>query len=269
MKKILALVATILAIQNAVAQKVLYLKPALGAQWTLCTADKSMGDNQVFGASKGGINPSIGFLAELALNEKWALAAGWHVGSIGWGYSLEMPAHLTKNPAGIGSTGWSTTSVSMHRFPVLVKRNFTELSWGKTSADNLARQNKLTFYAQGGVSFDFLPATRFGENTNAFIGSGVADSYGDTTIYFESTGALHKFNASAIVGLGTQLYLKNQQRLDVTLFYSRGLRTMIREDVVYQLNSYHNDGRIFSRGSVIGATLAYPIRLKTCERKSV
>ena len=269
MKKLLAWACLFIACQNLFAQKMLYLKPALGAQWTLCTADKSLGDNQVFGASKGGINPAIGLSAELTLNEKWAVSVGWTAGSIGWGYSLKMPDHLTKNPAKIGSSGQSTTTVGMHRFPVLVKYNFTELGWGNASAETKEKQHKLKFYAQGGLSFDFLPPTRYGENTNAFLGNGVADSYGDSLIYYELTDALHKFNASAIVGLGTQLYIKNKQRLDLTLFYSQGLRTMIREDVVYQLNSYHNDGRIFSNGSFIGASLAFPIRLKTFEKKSV
>ncbi len=262
MKKILFLLSVLFVSSGVYAQKILYLKPFIGAQNAFTGYGEGSGQTEFL--QTNGIHPTdnYGLLLEMPLNPELTLSAGWYKGDIGWSFEQSFPSKT--DPELRGGVIWYPTT-TLHKFPVTVKKRIGEVGWQPVETEGVRYKNAIRFYALGGLSVDLLPG---GKSLSDSVTTPWGFSSGDYLINHEKVTVLSAWGTSAVVGLGTQLFHKGKPRLDLTFFYSQGLRKILQIDLVSDLNGQQTFTRIYSRGTVAGIMLGYPIRLKTF-RKNV
>ena len=247
--------------QNLFAQKALYLKPFFGIQSPFCHYDRKIVKNEAFKVKNFQTTDNFGLLLELVLNEDWTISTGWSKGNIGWGFKETIPQDISK---GYGFEIGGYRGNYIHRFPVMTKKRLAEVAWLEIDPEKELYVFNFKFYAQSGLSLDYIPYANALAGTDT-TGWGV--STGDYILNYERVKVLNRWNTSVQIGLGAQFYHNGRPRFDITLFYSQGLRNMVQIDIDTDMNGLKFNTRLLTRGSVVGATLAYPIRLKTFERK--
>ena len=263
MKKILAFLCALGCCQNLSAQKTLYLKPFIGRQTTLSRFDKNFDNPDDVTVRPLSMNWSPGAYLVLKLNDDWTVQSGVESGFTGWHFKQ-------KNPAGnfAGNQKGESAYHRADRLQLLVQRRLaTVMALNLNPEKNIYLLN-FDFYVSAGLSYNMIPSRSGPYPTDTTI----IDRY----VYNrrpEYDYAYHKFlrwhSGAIYIGFGTQFYHQDNARFDFTVFYSQGLTDVMVVEVNYRQGDNRHIAKLRTRVSVIGATLAYPIRLKTFERKSV
>jgi hypothetical protein len=261
-KKIILGITLSLYVSCGFAQKKLFLKPHLGGQAPYAHYDRSVGKDNTFKPRYFDITDNYGIILQLKLNDTWRIATGWSKGNIGWGNKIRTPDKFSKNPYK-GSSLHHSVSNYIHRFPVQISRKLKTIAYLPIDRNQNLYLFNFELHVLSGISIDHIDhKSRFDDYEEKWT-----FPYKDEILYQERISILNRWGASAMAGLGMQFYRLGKERFDLNLFYSQGIRNMIQSDVSYTMNTETRHSRMLTRGSFIGATLGYPIRLKTFKSK--
>lgn len=263
-KAIILIALLTLSVASASAQKQLFLKPHIGAQVPYARSDRSIGKTSTFKPRYFDITDNWGLMLQLKLNRDWSVAAGLSYGNIGWGYRIEVPDHLVKNPYR-GPRASHSASGYTYRFPLQAFRTLKDITYFLLNREQELYLFNFKLHALGGVSIDYLdPKQRYDGHTG-----GTMIPSPDNITYTETITIKNRWGASAMLGVGMQFYHNGKERFELNLYYSQGLRDMLQIDVDYTMNGESRHTRMLSRGSFVGATLSYPIKLKTFQESNL
>ncbi len=242
----------------------LFVKPHVGFQVPYARYDRSIGKASTFKPRYFDITDNWGLMLQLKLNDEWSIASGLSYGNIGWGYRIEVPDHLVKNPYGSPRASHSTSNY-IYRFPIQALRTLKDITYFPLNREQRLYLFNFKLHVLGGVSVDYLsPKSKFAPYAGGLMIPSV-----DGISYSESTAVKNRWGASAILGLGMQFYHNGKEQFELNLYYSQGLRDMLQTDIDYTMNTESRSTRMMTRGSFVGATLAYPILLKTYKESSL
>lgn len=121
---------------------------------------------------------------------------------------------------------------------------------------------KLTYWA--GLAYNRLlyPTKYYLEETQTSIP-------GDTTIKGTKETLKSQAGLSAIIGITFQFIHKSRDRLAISLYYNQGFINLMRADFYIKRNGYTNfEKSVVYRGSSIGATISWPIKLYHSAKKT-
>lgn len=261
-KRLLVLLCVLGSGQLVCAQKILYLKPVIGRQTPVCRFDKSIPNEKGLIEPLWRMNWSYGALLALKLNDDWTIQTGLENGFTGWHFrrSSESTA-IANNVEGY----WAFHQT--HRLELLVQRRLLTVMALNLDPEKELYLLNFDLYATAGVSYNLIPKRGAGTDST------ILGTYPDNNPP-ESDHSYYRFlrtrSGAIYVGIGTQFYHQNNPRFDFTLFYSQGLSDVLAVEIINnRQGNLRTVAKLRTRGSVIGATLAYPIRLKTFERKRV
>jgi hypothetical protein len=240
------------------AQSRLFLKPHIGAQVPYAHYDRSIGKTDDFRPRNFDITDNYGLLLQLKLNNTWSIAAGWSKGSIGWGNRIRIPKRISKNPHQGPGLDHSMSNY-IHRFPINCFRTLKDISFLPINRNEDLYLFNLKVHTIFGFSLDYIGHQSRFDNLNEKWAFG----YGDVILYQEENTVINRWGGSAMAGIGIQYYHLGKERLELNIHYSQGLRNMVQSNTTYTLNTETFFTRMLARGSFLGATLAYPIRLKS------
>lgn len=233
------------------AQKILYLKPFLSGQFPSSYYDRSIGKAPNFSATYLNIALGGGIDVQLELNRKWRLSLGGHYGIYGFGYFIKTPMYGRS----------SDNSDYITRIPFQIHYTIKD-------EIHLINVDKIKYaylivgriYSLFGISYNQVaPPGNFGQLS---IG-------GSSIIVDERKPVIDRWsNVSAYLGLGMQFYSGGNDRFDISLYYSKGFGKIVYQDLFYEINSASYHTRLWSRGTIIGFNIGYPIRLKTFKTRN-
>jgi hypothetical protein len=259
MKNILGLLfLALLSTSNSWAQSKLLLKPHIGGQVMYGHSDRSIGKTAGFRAGKFDITDNYGLLLQLELNDNWSFTTGWSKGNIGWGNRIRMPKEIAGNPYE-GPELNHRSSNYIHRFPINCYRTIKDFAFLPINRNQDLYLFNFRLHGTFGFSLDHIDQKSRFDNTDEKW----TYPYGDLITYQENNTIINRWSGSVMVGFGMQFFHLGKDRFDLNIIYNQGLRNMIQSDITYTLNTQTFFTRMFARGSYLGATLAYPIRLKT------
>ncbi len=243
-----------LAISQAFAQKVIYFKPFLGGQFPLQHYDRAIGKAPGFSATYLNIELAAGLDIQLELSRKWRLSLGGHHGVYGFGYKIKTQtpkyersgdnsSYITRIPFGVQYT----IKDELHLIN-LDKIEYAYLIVGR-------------LYSLLGISYNQVaPPGNLGQLS---AGSGSSITIDDLKRVITN-----RDNLSVYLGVGMQFYNGGKDRLDVSIYWSRGLGKLVYQDLFYTVNGVSYQTRLWSRGTIVAFNVAYPIRLKTFPTKN-
>lgn len=241
------LLSTLLAVP-AVAQKVWYLKPYLGGQFPLDSYDRSKGKAANLSSGKLNIDLSFGIDMQVELNRQWRLSLGSHYGTYGFNYNI------------VNLVGRASSS-NIIRFPFQVHYTLKD-DVQLINLDKIKYNYLLVFKLYGllGVSYNRVGRPgNFGQYTN--VGNSNVKVYEYTPV------VTNRNNASLYVGVGFQFHNGEKDRFDVSFYYSQGIGKIAYKDIAYEIEGTSYQTRLWSRGTILGFNVSYPIRLKTFKPK--
>ncbi|MFC5269144.1 hypothetical protein [Adhaeribacter terreus] len=261
MKKVLVVICVLSCCTNVFAQKILYLKPFIGRQAPLCRFDQNFPNPEGLSVKPLRMEWSPGVLLALKLNADWTVQSGIDMGWTGW----HMKNKKTKENFSDSPDG-SSAFHQTNQLQLLVQRRITTvnaLNLGRSKGNYLLN---FDLYITAGMVYNLIP--RFGSEADSIILKRYTYN-GTSEIDYSYYNFLRRKSSAVYLGLGTQFYSRNNARFDFTIYYSQGFTDVMAIEIDYRENDNRHKTKLRTRGSVIGATLAYPIRLKTFERKSV
>ncbi|WP_299761900.1 hypothetical protein [uncultured Pontibacter sp.] len=245
---------------RAQAQEKLFIKPHIGAQVPFARYDRSIGKASTFKPKYFDITDNLGVTLQLKLSEIWGLETGWSKGNIGWGYQISIPEHLLNDPYPRPVRKHSLSNY-IHRFPLQALYTFRDITYFPLNRERNLYLFNFRLHAIAGTSLDYIDYKSTFDSGVMELGTSVPSS--NSIDLAEEVTIRSRWGASVRVGIGMQYLHNGKERLELNLYYSRGLRDMVQADVDYSMNSESRTTRMLARGSLIGLTLAYPIRLKT------
>ncbi|MBK0401523.1 hypothetical protein I5M27_00920 [Adhaeribacter sp. BT258] len=261
MRNFLVLMCVLSCCTNVLAQKILSLKPFIGRQTPICRFDKNFPAPDGLSVKPLRMEWSPGILLALKLNSNWTVQSGIAMGWTGWHLKdKKSDANFSDRPDGL-SAFHQTNQVQL-----LVQRRITTVNTLNISPGRDNYLLNFDLYLTAGLIYSIIP--RYGSQADSTIFKRYMHN-GKPESNFSYHKFLHRHSNSIYIGLGTQFYSRNNARFDLTLYYSQGLTDVMEIEVDYRQNDDRYKAKLRTRGSVFGATLAYPIRLKTFERKSV
>jgi hypothetical protein len=259
-------------VSNVVAQKQLYFKPYAGLMMPLCTYDKSLGKVSTFKINRFDNCLESGFLFSLRIKSNFFFTSGINFNNIGYTHKLSIPSNLVHNPYG-SPVRKSSASIGLFRFPILFSYYFAEYPSSKFRPGIIAGNKKhcVKFKVTGGLCLDYI-ADIWNLNSGLSAGARFPNS---SNIYFDTLN--WKYSMLIKNNLGFSIYTglsfvysnrkKNNEILELTIYYNQGFIKMLHTDVEYQMNNIHGYAKLYSKGSGIGVLLTIPIRLCTFRQK--
>ena len=215
-KKIIIAITLSLSVTWASAQSKLFLKPHLGGQVPYAHYDRSIGiDNNSFKPRYFDITDNFGLMLQLKLNEDWSLATGWSKGNIGWGFRIEIPDHLVKNPYQSPRHSHGTGNY-IHRFPIQAFRNLKNITFLPINQAQDLYVFAFKLHTLIGVSVDYIDQkSPFDDNESTSV-----YPFDDKITYKEISTILNRWGASAMAGVAMQYYHNGKERFELNLYYS-------------------------------------------------
>lgn len=244
---------------RAPAQHKLFVKPHIGAQVPFARYDRSIGKASTFKPKYFDITDNLGVTLQLKLSEVWGLEAGWSKGNIGWGYQISIPEHLLNAPYPRPVRKHSLSNY-IHRFPLQALYAFRDVTYFPLNKQRNLYLFNFRLHAIAGASLDYIDHKSAFDSGVVELSTSVPSS--NYISFTEEVTIRSRWGVSARLGIGMQYLHNGKERLELNLYYSQGLRDMVQADVDYLMNSESRSTRMLARGSFIGLTLAYPIRLK-------
>ena len=252
------LLLVLLSTSNSWAQSKLLLKPHFGGQVMYGHYDRPIGKTAYFRPRRFDIGDNYGLLLQLEFNDNWSIITGWSKGNIGWGNRIRMPKEITGNPFKGPELSHSSSNY-IHRFPLSCYRTIKDFAFLPINQNQDLFLFNFRFYGTFGFSLDYLdPKYRFDDVDEKWT-----FPYGDFIHYQEGKTIINRWGGSVKLGFGMQFFHLGKDRFDLNFIYSQGLRNLVQSDITYTINTQTFFTRMFARGSYLGATLSYPIRLKT------
>ena len=262
MKNALLLSAFLFISGNISGQKILSLKPFIGRQTPLCRLVKQDPNADALTVSQPLVmNWSPGIWLTLKLNDDWTVQSGLEAGLSGWHFDFK------KNQRFINK--WREGYYAFHRtnrLQFLVQRRLRTITALNLNPENETYVLNFDFYVTAGFVYTHVPARGSGTDTTLFNGY---EYNGQMEFDYTYDKFTHRNNGGIYIGVGAQFYHHANARVDLTLYYSQGLSDILITEFNFRQGDTRHQATIKTRGSVFGATLAYPIRLKTFERKQV
>jgi hypothetical protein len=245
------LLLSILPFSQAIGQNILYLKPHLNGQFPLNYYDRSIGKASNFSSTHLLFNLGGGLDIQLELNSQLRLSLGAHYGSYGFGYSIKTK-FLERGAA---------VSNYITRIPLQLHYTIKD-DVHLINLDKIKYNYLLVFrlYSILGVSYNrVMPPGNQGEFT---LGGN-----GNIIIHEKKTVITNWNNASIYMGIGMQFLNGEKNRFDVSVYYSKGIGKIGYKDLSYEIDGNSYQSRLWSRGTIVGFNVSYPIKLKTFRPK--
>ena len=253
---LLAGLLNLLSSPSSVAQAHLYLDVKVGANYTFAEGAYFGKGTYPFKARYLRFDEQATLMLRVQATDKTGVSAGYSGSTLGWGYNLRVPSSSTHNPYR-GEWAARATGLYMHQFPVLINR--TVGRYNIREIDTLKHLYLVSFKLDivGGVGINRLGNSCL--DCGSLSGGGLYD-----TIDFKQTVSVrHKWGMSLLGGVTARFYRLGKERLNLSLYYTQGMTTMVVVPVEYRYNSQQGSSKLNVRGSGLSATLGIPIRIKT------
>lgn len=235
----------------------LFIEPSIGLQYPMCSFESGKFKNFKVNTFDELFDWGIGFRwVKPSENE---LYWGINNRSVGFSYGLTIPKALVKNPYNSPKRRHSQ-SIGMDNLSFSYRGSFHKLLWQKPDENTSQKHFGLTIKEGIGVSALYIPDIY---NMDDSLQLDMVGFYNDTISYTNNIKVVRHIGAS--VDLFLSFYVRNnisnKELFSVTLYYSKGLLPLMRNEVDYVLNSRKGTAHLVSRGTSLGFSLQVPIRL--------
>jgi hypothetical protein len=150
-------------------------------------------------------------------------------------------------------------------FPILLDTKLDDPKLSFSDEDNFTHHLlnfKLTYW--GGLTYNRLlyPDKYYSEESQT-------SALSDTTFKGKKVILISQGGISAIVGITFQFMHKSRERLAISVYYNQGLVNLIRGDFYFRkTGSFNYEKAVSYRGSAIGATISWPIKIYSSLKKA-
>lgn len=235
-----------------------YFEPSIGLQYPMCSFESGKFKNFRVNTFDELFDWGLGFrFVKPSGNE---LYFGINNRSIGFSYGVTIPRDLVKNPYSSPKRRHSE-SIGMDQLSISYRGSFHQKIWEQKHNDYAKNKHFRVTIKEGiGLSALYIPDIY---NLDDSLQLDKVGFYNDTISYTNNIKVTRNLGVSVDAFLSLYLYnnISKKELCSVTIYYSKGLFPLMRNDVDYVLNSRKGTAHLVSRGSSLGFSVQVPIRM--------
>lgn len=235
-----------------------YIEPSIGLQYPMCGNQSGKFKNFRANTFDELFDWGLGFrMVKPTGNE---LYMGINNRSVGFSYGVTIPKDLVKNPYSSPKRRHSV-SIGMDQLSFSYRGCFHKKIWQEKPKDDSNKKHfQLTLKEGIGISALYVPDIY---NLDDSLKLDMVGFYNDTIAYTNNIKVIRNFGASvdAFLTLSFRNNISNKELCSITIYYSKGLVPLMKNDVEYILNSRKGTAHLISRGSSLGFSVQVPIRI--------
>jgi hypothetical protein len=261
--KFLILVLTLSYISIATKAQ-FYIEPSIGLQYPMCSIQSGKFKNFRANTFDELFDWGLGFrMIKSSGNE---LYMGINNRSVGFSYGVTIPKDLVKNPYSSPKRKHSV-SIGMDQLSFSYRGSFHKQIWEEKKKDDTPKKHfQLTLKEGIGISALYVPDIY---NLDDSLKLDLVGFYNDTIAYTNKIKVIRNLGASidAFLTLSLRNNISNKELCSITIYYSKGLVPLMKNDVDYILNSRKGTANLISRGSSLGFSVQVPIKIGRKQRE--